>query len=204
MPVPWRARVIPSQSKFLRKLTNEDNLLGQNLNTQKQRKKAVHFDEATLVISGDPIANYEPDYLPSSSKTLLGLNTSALPRGASEVLIEGDHQFQAWAVLASCMCAVREGLDQLLQLPELSGATYMTYAYRFDDGRGSNDNFHSDGDINSGLSMVKILRELSAKNIAVVVAHHAVGRPLTRRKKMECLASAIGGAITALSVVVTP
>ena len=164
----------------------------------------MRFFGAILVISGDPIAKYEPDYLPSSSKTLLGLNTSALPRGASEVIIEGDHQFQAWAVPGSCFGAVREGLDQLLQLPELSGATYMTYAYRFYDGRGSYDNFHSDGDINSGLSMVKILRELSAKHNAVVVAHHAVGRPLTRCKKMECLASAIGGAIMALSVVVTP
>ena len=52
--------------------------------------------------------------------------------------------------------------------------------------------------------MVRILRELSAKNIAVAVAHHAMGRRLIRRKKMECLASAIGGAVMALSVVATP
>ena len=170
----------------------------------KAEKKPVRFDGATLVINGDPITKYEPDNLPTSGNTLLGLSKSTLPRGASEVTIEGDHQFQAWAVPARCISDVREGLDQLLQLPELSGATYMPYAYRFDDGRGSYENFHSDGDINSGLSMVRILRELSAKNIAVAVAHHAMGRPLTRRKKMECLASAIGGAVMALSAVVTP
>ena len=33
------------------------------------------------------------------------------------------------------------------------------------------------------------------QNITEVVAHHALGRPPTRRKKMECLASAFGGIV---------
>ena len=61
--------------------------------------------------------------------------------------------------------------------------------------------FHSDGDTSSWLSMVRILREQSTNNVAVYVAHYyALGRPLSRRKKTECLASVIGGAVTALTV----
>ena len=67
------------------------------------------------------------------------------------------------------------------------------------------ENFHSDGDTSSGLSMVRILREQSTNNVAVYVAHyHALGRPLSRRKKTECLASVIGGAVTALTVAIGP
>ena len=106
-------------------------------------------------------------------------------------------------VPAKCVNNVREGLDQILQMPELSDATYIPYAYRFTDGRGHSENFSSDGDTNSGIMMVKILRELSANNV-VFVAHHSHGKHLPKRKKMVCLANVIGGATMALTAVVTP
>ena len=87
---------------------------------------------------------------------------------------------------------------------ELSEATYMPYAYRFADGRSHVENFNSDGDMNSGIMMMKILRELTANNVAVFVAHHSHGKPLPRRKKMDCLVNVIGGATMALAAVVTP
>ena len=171
----------------------------------KAEKKSARFDGGTLVVGGDPVTKYQPICLPTFSTTLLGADSPPLPIGTSDVTIEADHRFRAWAVPARSADDVREGLGRLLQLPELAGATFVPYAYRFSDGRGSLENFHSDGDTSSGLSMVRILRERSTNNIAVYVAHyHALGRPLSRRKKTECLASVIGGAVTALTVAIGP
>ena len=96
----------------------------------KTERKPVRFDGATLVINGDPITKHKPDNLPASSNTLLDFSKSTLPRDTSEVAIciMGDDQFQASAVTARCISDVRKGLDQLLQLPEQSKATYLPYA----------------------------------------------------------------------------
>ena len=165
----------------------------------KSDKRPARFDGGTLVVGGEPVFKFNPITLPASSKTLLGARSPVLPRGTSEVCHEGEHRFQAWALPARCADDVREGLDQLLQISELSGATYVPYAFRFDNEQGHTENFYSDGDMKSGLMMVKILRDLSAKNVAVFVAHQSQEKSLPRRKKMDCLANVIGGAILALT-----
>ena len=98
---------------------------------------------------------------------------------------------------------VREGLDQLLQKGDLAGATHVPYAYRFTgvDGR-LIENFESDGDTNAGIQTIRILRELQADNAAKFVAHNAYGEPIPRRKKNECLASVISGAVMALTAII--
>ena len=169
----------------------------------KADKRPARFDGGTLVVGGEPVTKFNPVALPATSQTLLGAGP-AIPRGASDVCEEADHRFQAWALPAKCVDNVREGLDQILQMPELSDASYVPYAYRFTDGRGHSENFSSDGDTNSGIMMMKILRELSANNVVVFVAHHSHGKPLPKRKKMVCLANVIGGATMALTAVVTP
>ena len=58
--------------------------------------------------------------------------------------------------------------------------------------------FYSDGDIHISVTMVCVMRELAADNVAVFVAHHtANNRPTTLPpgKKMESLANVIGGAM---------
>ena len=170
----------------------------------KADKRPARFDGGTLVVGGEPVVKFKPVALPGTSKTLQGAAPPDILRGTSDVFVEGEHRFQAWALPAKCLNDVREGLDQLLQVSELSEATYMPYAYRFADGRSHIENFNSDGDMNSGIMMMKILRELTANNVAVFVAHHSHGKPLPRRKKMDCLVNVIGGATMALAAVVTP
>ena len=165
----------------------------------KADKKAVRFDGTTLGVGSEVVAKYQPVSLPTFGNILLGDGGSSLPYGASDITIEGDHRFRAWAVPVRCQDDVRQCLDQPLHLAELSGTTFVPYAYRYSDGAESYENFHSDGDTNYGLSLFKILRKQSASDIAAFVTHHALGRPLSRRKKRECLASVISGAIMALN-----
>ena len=166
----------------------------------KAEKRAARFDGGTLVVGGTRVTKYDPVPLPALSETLQGHPSRAPPTGVSEVIVDGGHMFKAWAIPASSPQDIREGFDHLIQLPELAEATYVPYAYRFNRTDGKCENFHSDGDISSGLSMVKVFRELSADNTAVFVAHyHASGNPLSRKKKIECLSNVIGGAVIALS-----
>ena len=127
-------------------------------------------------MGGEPITKSNPVTLPATSQTLLGAGP-AIPRGASEVFVAADHRFHAWALLAKCVNNVRESFDQILQMSELSD---VSYTYHFTEGRGHIENFSSDGDMNSGIMMLKILRELSANNVVVVVAHHSHGKPLPK------------------------
>ena len=64
------------------------------------------------------------------------------------------------------------------------------------------ENFESDGDTNAGIQTIRILRELQADNVAIFVAHNAYGEPIPRRKKNECLASVISGAVMALTAII--
>ena len=51
--------------------------------------------------------------------------------------------------------------------------------------------------------MIKVLRKLSADNVAVFVVHfHSSGNPLSKRKKMDWLSNVISGAVMALSAAV--
>ena len=165
----------------------------------KSQKKAVRFDAGTLVVGGNRISKYDPDPLPGPSNALLGRPKPVIPYAISEVSVEGNHMFQAWAISAQTKDAVREGLDNLLQNPELAGATHVPYAYRFSGEDGLVENFSSDGDLRAGLTMVRILRELSAENMAVYVAHHAPGSYISKKKKMDCLSNVISGAIMSLT-----
>ena len=65
----------------------------------------------------------------------------------------------------------------------------------------SQENFYSDADTNAGILMTRILRELSAENVAVYVAHQVDNNatPLPKKKKLECLASVIGAAMMSLT-----
>ena len=121
------------------------------------------------------MASPNTDPLPGLSNALLGRPNPAIPYAASEVSVEGDHMFQAWAISAQTKDAIGEGRDNLLQNHELAGATHVPYAYRFSGEVGLVENFSSDGDLSAGLTMVRKLRELSAENMAVYVAHHAPG-----------------------------
>ena len=165
----------------------------------RANRQAARFDGGTLVIGGNPVPKYDPIHLPATSDTLLGAAGPAKPRGVSDVMTEQGHTFQAWAIPAHSLADVREGMDQLLQLNELAGATHVPYAFRL----GMHENFHSDGDLHAGLSIVRILRDLSANNVAVFVAHHSAG-PLPRKKKIDCLANVVSGAIMTLAALLTP
>ena len=169
----------------------------------RANKLAARFDGGTLVIGGEPVPKYDPIHLPVASNTLLGVANSVKPRGVSDVMTEQGHAFQAWAIPAHSLADVRDGMDQLLQLTELAGATHVPYGFRFPGAQGMHENFQSDGDLHSGLSIVRILRDLSANNVAVFVAHHSAG-PLPRKKKIECLANVVSGAIMALTALTTP
>ena len=83
----------------------------------KSQKKAVLFDAGTLVVGGNRISKYDPDPLPGPNNALLGRHNPVIPYAVSEVSVEGDHMFQAWAISAQTKDAVREGLDNLLQNP---------------------------------------------------------------------------------------
>ena len=169
----------------------------------KSEKKPVRFDGGTLVIAGTPVSKYQPHPLPANSNVLQGLPCRPPVVGVSDVSVEAGHMFRAWAFQVSNAHEVREGYDHLLQTPELAEATFVPYEYRYNGPDGKHENFQSDGDISSGLSMIKVLRELSADNVAVFVAHfHSSGNPLSKRKKMDCLSNVIGGAVMALSAAI--
>ena len=161
----------------------------------KSQKKAVRFDAGTLVVGGNRISKYDPDPLPGPSNALLRRPNPVIPYAVSE----GDHMFQAWAISAQTKDAVREGLDNLLQNPKLAGATNVPYAYRFSGEDGLVKNFSSDGDLSAGLTMVRILHELSAENMDVYVAHHAPESYISKKKKMDCLSNVISGAVMSLT-----
>ena len=170
----------------------------------RSEKKAVRFDGGSLIIGGHPVKKFDPVELPTASNMLQGLQSPTLIVGTSEVLVEDTHTFQAWATPASSLYDIREGYDQLLHLPELAGATHAPYAFRFlgTDGRIA-ENFYSNGDTNIDLSMTRVLKELSADNVVVFLAHHKSERaaPMPRKKMNECLASVIGGAMMAMTAV---
>ena len=164
----------------------------------KTEKRAARFDGGSLVVGGERITKYDPMSLPPASNTLLGRFCHDVPRGASEVCVEDGHAFQAWAIPVHSLDEIREGLDQLLQVTQVAGATHIPYAFRISGADGAYENFNSDGDLGAGLSMMRILRDLSVNNVAVFVAHHSVG-PLAKKKKMECLANVVNGATLALT-----
>ena len=120
----------------------------------KADKKAVRFDGSTLGVGSEVVAKHQPVSLPTLGNILLGDGGSSLPYGARDITIEGDHRFRAWAIPVRCPDDVRPGLDQQLHLAELSGTTFVPYAYRYSDGAESYENFHSDGDTNYGFSLV--------------------------------------------------
>ena len=169
----------------------------------KSEKKPARFDGGTLVVGGTPVSRFQPLTIPAIGTSLRGLPSPTLACGSSDVTVEGHHTFQAWAIPAQSVGDVREGLDQLLQKGDLAGATHVPYAYRFTgvDGR-LIENFESDGDTNAGIQTIRILRELQAENVAIFVAHNAYGEPIPRRKKNECLASVISGAVMALTAII--
>ena len=102
------------------------------------------------------------------------------------------------------MYNVREAYDHLLHQTELAGALHAPYALRFNGTDGKlTENFYSDGDIHISVTMVCVMRELAADNVAVFVAHYtANNRPTTlpSGRKMESLANVIGGAMIELTV----
>ena len=166
----------------------------------KADKKPARFDGGTLVVSGTAIGKYQPVTLPATGTSLQGRPLPVLACGASDVVVEGQHSFKAWAIPARSVHDVREGLDQLLTESDLAGATHAPYAYRFIGVDGKlYENFESDGDTNVGIQSIRILRELQADNVAIFIAHDNNGQPIPRRKKSECLAAAIGGAVMALT-----
>ena len=173
----------------------------------KSEKKPARFDGGTLVVGGEPIKRYNPVQLPISSNVLQQRCSPSLAVGTSDVVADGSHTFQAWASPAYSTYDVREAYDQLLHFPELAGATHAPYAFRF-QGAGSNPQeiFFSDGDTNAGVMMVRIIRELSAENLVVFVAHYTGEHPtsLSRKKKVECLASVIGGAVMSITAAEKP
>ena len=127
--------------------------------------------------------------------------------GHRDVVADGSHTFQAWASPAYSTYDVPEAYDQPLHIPELAGATHAPYAFRF-QGAGGNpqESFFSDGDTNAGVMMVGIICELSAENLVMFVAHHTGKHPtpLSRKKKVECLASVIGGAVMSIAAAEKP
>ena len=126
--------------------------------------KAALFNEGILVVGGEPVKRYEPTQLPTVSIS------STLVIGNSEFLVDGCHTFQAGDTPVFSTYELWEGNDQLLQLPELAGATHAPYAFRYHgDGGNPQENF-SDGDTTAGLVMVCIIRKLSAENLAVAQA----------------------------------
>ena len=171
-----------------------------DLKKAKADKKPARFDGGTLVVRGTAIGKYQPVTLPATGTSLQGRPLPVLACGASDVVVEGQHSFKAWAIPARSVHDVREGLDQLLTESDLAGATHAPYAYRFIGVNGKlYENFESDGDINVGIQSIRILRELQADNVAIFIAHDNNGQPTPRRKKSECLAAAIGGAVMVLT-----
>ena len=169
----------------------------------KEEKRPTRFDGSTLVVGGQAVRKFDPLDLPNGSNVLQGRQSPASVTGTSDLLVEGTHTFRAWATQACSVYDVREAYDHLLHQPELAGALHAPYAFRF-NGTGAKitENFYSDGDTHTGVMMVRVLRELSADNIAVFVAHNTTDNcpsPLPRRKKMESLANVIAGAMMALT-----
>ena len=169
----------------------------------KADKRPARFDGSTLVIGGDAVRKFDPLDLPNASNVLQGRQSAALVTGTSDLFVEGTHTFQAWATQVRSPYDVREAYDHLLHKPELAGALHAPYAFRFNGTDGKlTENFYSDGDSHIGVMMVRVMRELTADNVAVFVAHHTADNrptPLPRGKKMESLANVIGGAMMALT-----
>ena len=169
----------------------------------KEEKRPTRFDGSSLVVGGQAVRKFDPLDLPNGSNVLQGCQSPALVTGTSDLLVEGTHTFRAWATQACSVYDVSEAYDHLLHQPELAGALHAPYAFRF-NGTGAKitENFCSDGETHTGVMMVRVLRELSADNIAVFVAHNTTDNcpsPLPRRKKMESLANVIAGAMMALT-----
>ena len=165
-------------------------------------KLAARFAGGTLVIGGEPVPKYEPIHLPVSSNTLLGVASPVKPRGVSGVMMKQNHALHARSIPAHSLTDVLDGMDQLLQLTELAGATHVPYGLRIPGAQGMQENIQSNGDLHSGLPIVCILRELSANSVTVFIAHHSVG-PLSRNEKIDCFVNVVSGAIMALTTLTT-
>ena len=157
-----------------------------------------YFDGAHLFIDNTQVAKCDPVNLPLSSDSLAG-TASVAHIGTSDEHTVGQHVMKARAVPAMTVQGFREGFDTTLS-SGMSSADHVPYAYRITGPDGElKQNFDSDCDLRSGLTMLIYLRENQAQNVTVFVAQYVAGNvPITTKDKTSAMQQAVSAALNEL------
>ena len=165
----------------------------------RQLKKPSRFDGGRLIVDGTVVDKYNPVVLPVASSLISGNVMRPIVTGVGSVVVDGDHEFQAWVAKVNELQDIRNALDSILKLDIASAVDYIPYAYRLGTGNGTHmANFDSNHDGNSGLVLLRKLQSMKLDNTAVFLTHKGKA-PLSYRSKSECITKAIESAVEILT-----
>ena len=122
----------------------------------RQLKKPSRFDGGRLIVDGTVVDKYNPVVLPVASSLISGNVMRPIVTGVGSVVVDDDHEFQAWVAKVDELQDIRNALDSILKLDIASAVDYIPYAYRLGTGNGKHmDNFDSNHDGYSGLVLLR-------------------------------------------------
>ena len=168
------------------------------LKKARDERKRARFDGGKLIVENEHLLQFDPEPLPPLSKLSLNAATVAPLVFPSDPKSEAGHHFQAWAATVQSLQQVRECYDELVKVTDVAMTDHLAYAYRFTNDTYTHENFDSDGDNGTGLQIIKILRTIKCKDIAIFVSHSMGISNIPMAIKIDVLKHVVNGAVLAL------
>jgi len=133
----------------------------------KANRDKSRLTNGKLFIQGKLQSQFQKPVLPCTT-AVAPIDTDSISTGTE--IEDSGSKFKSYTLQASTLEQVKEAINLVQQIPDVTNASHIIYAYRLDNGKTiTTENFNSDNDHGMGFELLKLLRTRETKNVVCFI-----------------------------------